>query len=204
MRDRVAQWHELLNDVPLVVGQDWDVRGVIRDHVLASPYPILPVDIARAWHAFSRERLQRHTDPTPAADPDDTAAWRAELLAHRRAVATGRAAPSSQRQLTEGGPHPDVAARLAAIGSYIPPDVRAELAPHRPARAAREAAVSAGRPDALSVRCEWCHAAEGEPCRSRRVGLDGHARGNAPRVTPHPSRVDLAAKMTAQRTTKAA
>ncbi|MEU6825586.1 hypothetical protein ABZ921_33655 [Streptomyces atriruber] len=204
VRERVAQWHELLSDVPLVVDQDWDVRRVIRDHVLASPYPILPVDIARAWHAFSRERLQRHTDPTPAADPDDPAAWRAELLAHRRAVATGQAAPSSHRQLTSGGPHRNVAARLGTVGSYLPPAVRTELAPYRPARAARDATVSAGRPDALSVRCAWCHAPEGEPCRSRRVGLDGHARGNAPRVTPHPSRVDLAARKTASPATEAA
>ncbi|MFD9070086.1 zinc finger domain-containing protein [Streptomyces lasiicapitis] len=191
-RDQIAQWHELLSCVPFATAHGWDVREAIRAHVLASPYPILPVDVARTWRAHRRDRLDRHTDPTPAADPDDVTIWRAELLGARQAVAVGAAAPSTHRQIT-GGPHPDVEARLRAIGSCIPPAVRAELARYRPARAAREAAVAAGQPDALSVACPWCHAREGEPCRSRRLGLDGHARGNAPRVTPHPSRVDLAA-----------
>ncbi|MGW6599380.1 zinc finger domain-containing protein [Streptomyces sp. NPDC055036] len=192
-RDQIAQWHELLNDVPLATDHGWDVREAIRTHVLDSPYPILPVDIARKWRAHRRDRLDRHTDPTPAADPDDPAAWRAELIGTRHAVAAGTAAPSTHRQVTGGGPHPAVEARLRAIGSCIPPTVRAELARYRPARAVREAAIAEGRPDALSVRCQWCHAPEGEPCRSRRVGLDGRARGNAPRATPHPTRVDLAA-----------
>jgi hypothetical protein len=191
-RDQIAQWYELLGDVPLTTDQGWDVREAIRAHVLASPYPILPVDVARKWRAYRRDRLERHTDPTPIANPDDPAAWRAELLGTRHAVAAGVAAPSTHRQITSGGPHPDIEARLAAIGSCIPSAVRAELARYRPARAAREAAIAAGGPDVLSVRCQWCHAGEGEPCRSRRIGLDGHARGNASRAMPHPSRVDLA------------
>ncbi|MFI1768877.1 hypothetical protein ACH41H_43540 [Streptomyces sp. NPDC020800] len=191
-RDQIAQWHELLHDVPFTTVYGWDVREAIRAHVLDSPYPILPVDVARKWRAYRRDRLDRHTDPTPSADPDDSAAWRAELLGTRHAVAVGIAAPSTHRQVTNGAPQPDIEARLAAIGSCIPPAVRAELAPYRPARAAREAAVAAGQPDVLSVPCQWCQAAQGEPCRNRRVGLDGRARGNAPRTTPHPTRVDLA------------
>ena len=178
--------------MPFATDHGWDVRAAIRTHVLDSPYPILPVDVARKWRAYRRDRLDRHTDPTPVADPDDPAAWRAELLGTRQAVAAGTAAPSTHRQISSGGPPPDIEARLRAIGSCIPPAVRAELAPYRPARAARETAVVAGRPDALSVRCQWCHAPEGEPCRSRRVGPDGRARGNAQRATPHPTRVDLA------------
>ncbi|MFC7308431.1 hypothetical protein ACFQVC_29955 [Streptomyces monticola] len=192
-RDQIAQWHELLSDVPLATAHGWDAREAIRAHVLDSPYPILPVDIARKWRAYGRDRLDRHTDPTPATDPDDPAGWRAELLGARRAVATGQAAPATHRQLSGGAPHPDVEARLAAIGSCIPPTVRAELARYRPTRAARETAMAAGQPDALSVACQWCHAPKGEPCRSRRMSPDGRARGNAPRTTPHPTRVDLAA-----------
>ncbi|WP_369361044.1 hypothetical protein [Streptomyces sp. cg2] len=199
-RDQIAQWHELLSDVPLATVHGWDAREAIRDHVLDSPYPLLPVDIARKWRAHRRDRLGRHTDPTPSADPDDPAAWRAELFATRHAVATGAAAPSSHRQITNGGPHPDIAARLAAIGSCVPPAARAELAPYRPMRATREAAVAAGRPDALSVPCQWCHAGKGEPCRTRRVGPDGRSRGNVPRTVPHPTRVDLAAAELAQHT----
>lgn len=190
-RDQIVQWHELLGDVPFATDHGWDVREAIRAHVLDCPYPILPVDVARKWRAYRRDRLDRHTDPTPIADPDNPAAWRTELLGTRHAVATGMAAPSPHRQLT-GSPHRDIDARLAAGGSSIPPAVRAALAPYRPARAAREAAVAAGQPDALSVPCRWCHADKGEPCRSQRLGLDGHARGNAPRTRPHPTRVDLA------------
>ncbi|WP_326731867.1 hypothetical protein [Streptomyces phaeochromogenes] len=192
-RDQIAQWHELLGDVPFATDHGWDVREAIKAHVLASPYPILPVDVARRWRTYRRDRLDRHTDPTPVADPDDPAAWQAELLDTRDAVAAGATAPATHRQITGGRPRPDIEERLAAIGSCIPPAVRADLAKYRPARAAREAAVAAGGPDVLSVRCEWCHAGEGEPCRSRRVGLDGRPRGNAPRATPHPSRIDLAA-----------
>lgn len=191
-RDQLAQWHELLHDVPFATAHGWDVREAIRAHVLDSPYPVLPVDVARRWRTYRRDRLDRHTDPTPVADPDNPAAWRAELLADRQAVATGTAAPATHRQLTAGGPTPDVEVRLRAIGSCIPPAARAALARYRPARAAREAAIAQGNPDALSVPCTWCHAREGEQCRSRRVGPDGSARGNAYRATPHPTRLDLA------------
>ncbi|MFF9806481.1 hypothetical protein ACF1G5_15330 [Streptomyces coeruleorubidus] len=193
VRDQLVQWHELLGDVPLATEHGWDVREAVRAHVLDSPYPILPVDVARKWRAYRRDRLDRHTDPTPDADPDDSVSWRAELLRTRHAVAAGRREPSTHRQISSGAPLPDIESRLAAIGTCMPPTIRAELAPYRPARAAREAAVAAGQPDALSVPCQWCHAAQGEPCRNRRVGLDGRPRGNAPRATPHPTRVDLAA-----------
>jgi hypothetical protein len=82
---------------------------------------------------------------------------------------------------------------MRAVGSCIPPAVRAQLACYRPARAAHKAAVAEGHPDALSVRCGWRHARAAGPCRQRRTGPDGTARGNAVSATPHPSRVDLAA-----------
>ncbi|MFD9378589.1 hypothetical protein ACFWBH_24090 [Streptomyces sp. NPDC059999] len=199
-RDQLAQWHELLHDVPFATNHGWDVLEAIRAQVLDSPYQVLPVDVVRRWRTYRRDRLDRHTDPTPLADPDDPAAWRAELLGNRQAVATGAAAPSTHRQLASGGPTPDVEARLRAIGSCIPPAVRADLARYRPARAAREAAIAEGLPDALGVPCQWCQAAQGEPCRSRRVGPDGRARGNVSRATPHPTRRDLAAaELTRQR-----
>ncbi|BBC35157.1 uncharacterized protein SGFS_064510 [Streptomyces graminofaciens] len=192
-RDQIAQWLELLDDVPFATAHGWDVREAIRSHVLDSPYPILPVDVVRRWRAHRRDRLDRHTDPTPAADPDDPVAWRAELLRSRNAVATGVTAPSTYRHIASGGRPRDVEERLREVGSCIPPAVRAELARYRPARAARETAIAAGVPDALGVRCDWCHAAVGSPCRQRRASPDGTARGNAVRATPHPSRVDLAA-----------
>ncbi|UUU32257.1 hypothetical protein JIX56_21410 [Streptomyces sp. CA-210063] len=192
-RDQIAQWQELLDDVPFATDHGWDVREAIRSHILDSPYPILPVDVARRWRAHRRDRLDRHTDPTPTADPDDPVAWRAELLRSRNAVAAGMAAPSTHRQITSDGRPRDVEERLREIGSCIPPAVRTELARYRPTRAAREAAVAEGVPDALGVRCDWCRAPVGSPCRQRRASPDGAARGNAVRATPHPSRVDLAA-----------
>ncbi|WP_405518301.1 hypothetical protein [Streptomyces canus] len=195
-RDQIAQWQEQLDDMPFATDHGWDVREAIRSHVLNSPYPILPVDIARRWCAHRRDRLDRHTDPTPAADPDDPAAWRAELLRFRNAVAAGIASPTTHRQITNGGLPGDVEERLREIGSCIPPAIRAELARYRPTRAAREAAVAEGVPDALAVGCDWCRAPVGSPCRQRRASPDGTARGHAERATPQPSRVDLAAART--------
>ncbi|WP_421673711.1 zinc finger domain-containing protein, partial [Streptomyces europaeiscabiei] len=102
-----------------------------------------------------------------------------------------------------GGIDPKLEARLREIGSCIPPAARAALAPYRPARAAREMAVALGQPDALSVRCEWCLAQPGEPCRRRRIGPDDGVRTTAPRATPHPGRLDLAAAQQAQQTERA-
>lgn len=176
--------------MPFTTDHGWDVRETIRTHVLDSPYPILPVDVARKWRAYRRDRLDRHTDPTPVADP---AAWRAELLRSQNAVATDMAAPSRHRQITSGGRPRDIEERLREIRSCIPPAVRAELARYRPTRAVREAAVAEGVPDALGVQCDWCRAPVGSPCHQRRASSDGAARGNAVRATPHPSHVDLAA-----------
>ena len=39
-RDQIAQWQELLDDVPFATDQGWDVREAIRAHVqLAVPDP---------------------------------------------------------------------------------------------------------------------------------------------------------------------
>ncbi|MGA5200531.1 zinc finger domain-containing protein [Streptomyces variegatus] len=204
-RDQLAQWHELLGDVPMATPHGWDVRVAARQHIRTSPYQILPADLARPWESYRRDRLARHSDPTPSVDPDDQAAWTAELVGTRRAVAAGTAQPAQARAITSGrdGVDPKLEARLREIGSCIPPAARAALAPYRPARAVREAAVAQGLPDALSVRCEWCLAQPGEPCRRRRIGPDGGARGTAPRATPHPGRLDLAAAEQAQRTEQA-
>ncbi|MFE0192604.1 hypothetical protein [Streptomyces sp. NPDC058989] len=193
-RDQLAQWHELLGDVPLATQHGWDARIAARQHIRISPYQILAADIARPWESYRRDRLQRHTDPTPSVDPDDQAAWTAELVDARRAVASGSAQPAHHQQITSRGSNPELEARLREVGSCIPPEARAALTPYRPVRAAREAAIAQGQPDTLSVRCEWCHAQVGEPCRRRRIDRDGYARGNAPRATPHPGRFDLAAQ----------
>ncbi|AKN73683.1 hypothetical protein QR97_31555 [Streptomyces sp. PBH53] len=202
-RDQIAQWHELLEEVPLATPHGWDACVVARRHIRLSAYQILPADIARPWESYKRDRLHRHTDPTPLADPDDQAAWTAELVGTRRAVATGTAQPVAYRQLTGRRADPRLGARLEQVGSCIPPEARAALAPFRRARAAREAALAQGQPDALSVRCDWCQAPAGEPCRRRRIGPDGFARGSAVRDEPHPCRKDLAATQQGQQTAMA-
>ncbi|MFJ4572119.1 hypothetical protein ACIP4W_11920 [Streptomyces sp. NPDC088846] len=193
-RDQLAQWHELLGDVPMATKHGWDARVAARQHIRLSPYQILPADIGRPWESYRLDRLGRHTDPTPSVDPDDQAAWTAELVGTRRAVASGTSQPAQARAITSGRRQidPELEARLREVGSCIPSAARAALTPYRPARAAREAAVAAGKPDALSVLCPWCQAQPGEPCSRRRVGPDGSARGNVPLATPHPSRRDLA------------
>ncbi|MFF8918958.1 hypothetical protein ACF08M_38065 [Streptomyces sp. NPDC015032] len=194
-RDQLAQWHELLGDVPMATPHGWDARVAVRQHVRLSAYQILPSDIGRPWEKYRRDRLGRHSDPTPSVDPDDQAAWTAELVGTRRAVALGISQPVQARGITSGRREvdPELEARLREVGSCIPAAARATLAPWRTARVAREAAVAQGKLDALSVRCEWCQAQPGEPCSRRRVGADGGARGNAPLASPHPSRLDLAA-----------
>ncbi|MGW1234712.1 zinc finger domain-containing protein [Streptomyces californicus] len=199
--DQLAQWHELLGDVPTATPYGWDALAAARQHIRTSPYQILPADIARPWESYRRDRLARHSDPTPSVDPDDQAAWAKELAETRRAVAEGTLQPARARAIESGREeiNPRLQARLDQVGSCIPPAARAALAPYRPVRAAREAAVAQGLPDALSVRCAWCLAQPGDSCRRRRIGPDGGARGTAP-CAPHPSRLDLAAAQQAQLT----
>ncbi|MGW2822153.1 zinc finger domain-containing protein [Streptomyces sp. NPDC001443] len=193
LRDQLGQWHELLDDVPLATPHGWDARSVARGHIRVSPFQILPADIGRPWASYRRDRLGRHTDPTPAADPDDQATWTAELVGTRRSVAVGTAQPNQYRQLASASTDPRLEARLQEVGSCIPPDARAIFAQCWPARAAREAAIAQGLPNPLSVRCERCHAPVGARCRRQRFGRGGAVVGTVPRTTPHPSRASLAA-----------
>lgn len=183
-RGKVAMWAAVLADVPY----DFAMRTAVA-HYRKSPFPIAPSEIAAPWVVESRARLGRHTDPTPQADPDDEAAYRAELLGTRRAVAGGRQEPA-HHELAAGPMHPDVAERLKALGSYVPRHVDEVLDAHRPVKAARRAAIQNGQPDALSVPCGWCDAPVGEPCRFRRIPPRSGATSTRRRDTPHPSRLD--------------
>ncbi|WP_052397238.1 hypothetical protein [Streptomyces sp. NRRL F-5123] len=140
------------------------------------------IGIARKIRA---ERLTNYTYVPPEGDQDPQYLHR--LRGQIADVASGAVpAPTTPLAIT-GGPHPDVTARLAAIGRYIPDHVRQELAPHRPAAAAREAAIRTGSADYLAVDCPWCKARSGQQCQ--RGGRPGASRA---RTTPHPSRVEAA------------
>ncbi|MGF0176691.1 zinc finger domain-containing protein [Streptomyces sp. Marseille-Q5077] len=186
--ETLDQWADLLDDVPPTAphpaGRHWDAAQVVRQHIATSPYPIKPSDVSRPWHSFRRDVVDRHHDPVPAADPDNPEAYRAELLGTRHAVAVGAAPAATFRELT-GGPAPEVAERLAALGEYVPRTVAAALAEFRPRRAERERCAVEGLPDPLDVACpyEQCRARAGEPCVNYRRN---------PRSTAHPSRLDLA------------
>ncbi|MDJ1136242.1 zinc finger domain-containing protein [Streptomyces iconiensis] len=186
--DTLDQWADLLADVPSTAphpaGRNWDAAQVVRHHIATSPYPIKPSDVSRPWHTFKADVLGRHTDPTPAVDPDNVAAWRAELVGIRQAVATGAALASTHRELTSGEPAPAVEPYVAAVGRRIPSEAAAQLAQYRPRRTQREQLVAAGRPDPYAVGCDYCRARVDKPC---------HTGRGADRSTPHPSRFDKAA-----------
>nr|WP_063348609.1 hypothetical protein [Streptomyces sp. MJM8645] len=186
---QLRRWCELLQDVPAVAVDGWDAAAAVRRHVASSPWPIIAADVARPWAAHRRALLARHTDPRPLVDPDDDQAYRAAIRAQRQAVAAGRVEPRSSRELS-GGPAASVAVR---IGRALPAAVAEQLAEFRPVRAAREAAAAAGRPDALAVSCDWCHAPVGEPCRRRTLAPGAQAGTWARRRTVHPTRTDKAA-----------
>lgn len=183
---QLDQWCDLLSDVPATAphpdGRAWDASQVVRHHIASSPYPIKPSDVSRPWWAFRRDVLDRHTDAVPAADPDKPLDYRAELLSVRTAVATGQQQATTYREL-RGGPAPEVAERLAAIGRRIPPEAAAGLAKWRSRATKRERLAAEGLPDPYTVPCSHCRARAGEACRNHR---------RKPRTTAHPSRMDAA------------
>lgn len=176
-------WHDVLRNYLLE-----EARTAAATIANRQPF-VSPGEIATEIRRMHADRLGRHTDPTPKTDPDDVAAYKAELAESRLAVATGQT-PPSQAELTSGPMHPDVAAKLKALGSYIPQHVDEALDAHRPVKATRRAAMKNGQPDALSVPCGWCDAPIGEPCRFRRIPPKGGATSTRRRDTPHPTRVD--------------
>lgn len=156
----------------------------------AQRYRATSPDIIAIVRKIRTERLTNYAYQPPDGDTDPQ--YLNRLRGQIADVASGAVpAPTTPLALT-GGPAPEVAARLKALGRYIPDAVRQDLAAYRPAAAAREAAIRAGHPDYLAVRCTWCDAPEGERCRSRRIVPGAGATSNKPRSAPHPSRVEAA------------
>lgn len=187
-----ALWAKVLADVPA----DFAINAV-GEHYATSPFPIKPSDIADRWNTQVRDRLQRDNgtfepDDFPSLDPDDVDGYLAALRGRRQAVAQGFQPPNTVKAITAGPAAEEVTERLKALGTYVPRQVDEVLDAYRPVKAQRRAALIAGQPDALSVPCEWCDAATGEPCRSRRISPNGGATSNRRRSKPHPSRVEEA------------
>ncbi|MER8042566.1 cell surface glycoprotein [Streptomyces sp. NPDC094032] len=197
--ERLAQWCDLLSDVP-AQASGWDAARVARDYIARNPYRIQPSDVSRPWHTHKADVMGRHVgtfEPTahPEINPDDETgnAFVAALRAERQAVAAGQQPPVTHRAITSGPPAQQVERRLAALGSYMPPTVRQALAEFRPQRAARERLAAANLPDPLDVPCTWCKAPVGRPCRAPRMAPGSDAIGFRPMKAPHPTRVDDAA-----------
>ncbi|WHM37558.1 hypothetical protein [Streptomyces sp. BPTC-684] len=130
----IRTWTDALRDIPAVVESvRWDAAVAVRRFYdqaggdrSAKFHAIQPSDIRAAWSPHRAELMNRHVDPTPAADPDDVAAYLSELRATRAAVASGRTAPSGQRQLAPAVSDPVVG--CSAAGPAVPAQIRRELA----------------------------------------------------------------------------
>jgi hypothetical protein len=191
-RAQSLMWAGILADVPY----DFALQAA-HAHYAESTWPILPAQIATRWTAVVRDRMTRHNgtfEPTehPDLDPDDVNGYITALRGERQAVILGHAAPAPIKAITAGPAAAEAEARLKALGSYVPRHVDELLDNHRPVKAARRAAITAGQPDALSVACTWCQAPAGEPCRSRRINPKGTATAQRRRSTPHPTRLETA------------
>jgi hypothetical protein len=202
-RAQIVMWAGILADTPY----DFALQAV-HQHYAQSQWPITPGDIASRWQATVRDRVNRDNgtfEPNdfPGLDPDDVIGYLAALRGQRQAVAQGVQPPNTVKAITAGAAADEVTARLKTLGTYVPRQVDELLDAHRPVKAARRTALMAGQPDALSVPCDWCDAAIGEPCRSRRVDPKGGATSNRRRATPHPSRVDDATAAHEQQETTA-
>ncbi|MEV7358178.1 hypothetical protein [Kitasatospora sp. NPDC091276] len=175
-RAQATMWAGILADVPYEAALQFAYQ-----HYRVSQWPILPADIATRWSAGTRARLGRHTDPTPAVDPDRVTEWCAELGATRRAVAVGRAAPAAYA-IAEGPPVA-VAELIAGIGhmpperdtsaTYIPDHARTQLAQFRHPR-----------------RPEWAIACPVPTCRARAGQRCTRPSGGPITGGSHPSRLD--------------
>ncbi|MDT3395573.1 hypothetical protein RKE29_02725 [Streptomyces sp. B1866] len=199
----IEEWTGALADLPATRPEvGWDVAHAVRRYYeqhggnrSAQYRAIEPHDVLATWAPYRAELMNRHTDPLPDADPDDPAAWRAELLATRAAVATGHTPPVQYRPALDPAGQQRVAALLSSADGRprraLPEHAARQLAPFRPVRAARDAARSDGQPDPLDHPCTWCGAQTDEPCRT---GYRRHGKGRGTRATPHPCRVDAATR----------
>lgn len=173
LADQLDQWCEVLRDVPPRAphpnGRHWNAAEVAHRHVTTSPYPILPADIARPWATFRADVIGRHTDPLPAADPDNPQAYRAELAGTRAAVAAGQQQATVYAELA-AAPSDRLRARLARVGE-MPPAVREQIRQTTGGRIGRakqqfpELAVACPRPDCRALRNMPCKRPSGRELR---------------------------------------
>ncbi|MEV5673485.1 hypothetical protein AB0L28_32530 [Streptomyces sp. NPDC052503] len=187
-------WAAALNAMPL----DDDARAAVARHYAETDRWLTPAHVRQQRAKIRADRISTANVYYDGIAGETGAESIARRRALERAVGDGRIGPQSTmqalglaagntapRELT-GGPAPEVAARIAAVGSRIPEEAADLLAPTRRVRAERESLARHGLPDPLDVPCPWeaCRANAGEPCQS-----STRARRQ---VAPHPSRLDAA------------
>ncbi|MFF4403777.1 hypothetical protein [Streptomyces sp. NPDC001404] len=169
-RADVLAWHTVLGAV------DFDAaREAVAAHYAVETRWIMPADIMTTVRAARRDRLERHTEAEPPPGDTGDRAYRAALLAERRAIADGRAEPRPVPALPPGTKDDQPAGRVRAlldtVGNKIP--------------GPREGAVNV-----LAVPCRVCHAQPGRTCTSTVNPLRRHA-------DVHPARLEDARRAAA-------
>jgi hypothetical protein len=156
-RGQIKMWAGILAAVPYP-----DAIRLAHRHYATSQWPILPANIATAWRDEIRDRLERHTDPTPTADPDLPRQWNAELRDSRQAVVAGEL-PPAPHTAAQGTARPIAALPVGRTvpGPYMPADFRERIGL---TERAPELARTCPKPG--------CKAGPRQPCRTPR----GHRR----------------------------
>lgn len=160
-------WAAALRDLPL---DDDTINAVARFYAA----PAAPGETGRRWiephHVrtwrtkIREERLGPTIPAYEPADPDETGStFAARRRQQLRAIADGRETPIPVQQLT-GGPHPRIAAQLAAVGRTVPEQ---DDEPYMPADFRQSIGLDA-RPPEYAIPCPNCHAGARQPCHSPR------------------------------------
>jgi hypothetical protein len=181
-------WAAALHDLPL----DNDTLNAVARYYSA---PTQQGETGRRWvephHVRTwrtKIRGERLGETIPAYEPTNPGETGSDFIARRRAqlgaIADGRLQPIPVQQLT-GGPHPQVARELAAIGRPIPDED--DDRPYMPEDFREQVGMTA-RPPELRIPCPNCKALARQPCKTP------HGRT---RTTAHTARTDAAQGATA-------
>lgn len=114
-------------------------REAVHRHYVRSRDFMRPVDLVNAVREVREERLVGVDAIVPAADPDDTAAYLAELRRIRGEVAAGRLQPPPRAEIGPTGIDPEVARIIEGVRLGIAADRADQARAAAEAKAAEEA-----------------------------------------------------------------
>lgn len=110
--ETVVAWLATIGDLDVS-----DAMTAAREHYRERAEYLTPAVLVKGVRKIRSARLERWLDPLPAADPSDTAAYKAELLANRQAHAAGA---DIAGDLPSGPIHPEVESLIQQIGVTQP------------------------------------------------------------------------------------